>query len=127
MDKGPKFSRRAKYGVNLAIYAIAALAIVVLVNLIANRFVKQVDLTANKRYSLSPQTTKILKDLNKDINLVYFDRKAQFNSVKDALEQYSVASHHVMVTFVDPDREPGKATQYNVTSYATLIVSSGGK
>jgi gliding motility-associatede transport system auxiliary component len=120
-------SRQVKYGLNLAVYALAALAIVVVVNLIANRFVKQVDLTANKRYSLSPQTNKILKDLNRDVELLYFDRKSNFNNVRDALEQYAVAAHRVKVTYVDPDREPGKAQKYNVKTYGTLIVATGEK
>ncbi len=121
------FSRQAKYGLNLAIYALAALAIVVVVNLIANRFVKQVDLTANKRYSLSQQTDKILKGLNRDVELLYFDRKSGFNGVKDALDQYATASHRVKVTYVDPDREPGKAEKYKVKTYGTLIVAMGDK
>ena len=111
----------------MAVYALAALAIVVVVNLIANRFVKQVDLTANKRYSLSQQTDKILKDLNRDVELLYFDRKSSFNNVRDNLEQYAIASHHVKLTYVDPDREPGKAQKYNVKTYGTLIVAMGDK
>jgi ABC-type uncharacterized transport system involved in gliding motility auxiliary subunit len=125
--KGKLTSRQAKYGVNMVVYALAALAIVVVVNLIANRYVKQVDLTANKRYSLSPQTIKIVKGLNKDVDLLYFDRKSGFNNVKDNLEQYTVASHHVKVTFVDPDREPGKAKQHNIKTYGTLVVTTGDK
>ena len=130
MEQGLKSrltSRQAKYGLNVAIYALAALAIVVIVNLIANRYVKQIDLTANKRYSLSQQTDKILGNLNRDVDLLYFDRKSNFNNVRDSLEQYAVKSHHVKVTYVDPDREPGKAQQYNVKTYGTLIVALGGK
>ena len=78
--KGQLSRRQAKYGLNLAVYVLAALAIVVLVNLIANRFVKQIDLTANKRYSLSQQTGKILGSLNRDVDLIYFDRRTNFAS-----------------------------------------------
>lgn len=120
-------SRQAKYGVNLVVYALAALAIVVTVNLIANRFVKQIDLTTNKRYSLSQQTTKIVKGLNKDVDLLYFDKKSGFNGVRDALQQYAVASHHMKVTYVDPDREPGKAQKYKVKTYGTLVLDMGDK
>src|ERR1035437_2530941 len=130
MDNGSQgglISRQTKYGLNMAVYALLAVAIVVVVNLIANRFVKQVDLTANKRYSLSPQTVKILKGLNKDVDFLYFDRKANFNNVKDQLEQYTIASHNVKLTYVDPDREPGKAQKYNIKSYGTLIVLLGEK
>ena len=120
-------SRQAKYGLNLVIYGLVALAIAVVVNLIANRFVKQIDVTANKRYSLSPQTTQIVKNLNRDVELIYFDKKANFNSVKDALEMYSTASHNVKITYVDPDREPGKAQKYGVKSYGALLVATAAK
>jgi len=120
-------SRQAQYGLNTAVYVLAAFAIVVVVNLIANRFVKQVDLTANKRYSLSQQSVKILKGLNQDVDLLYFDRKNAFNGVRDSLEQYSVTTHRVKLTYIEPDRERGKAEQYKVKTYGTLIVAMGGK
>ena len=120
-------SRQAKYGLNTAIYCLVALAIVVVVNLIANRFVKQIDLTANKRYSLAPQTAKILSGLQKDVELVYFDRRNNFTSVRDKLEMFPIKSRRVKVTYVDPDREPSKANQYKVKTYGTLIVASGDR
>ena len=120
-------SRQAKYGLNTAIYCLVALAIVVVVNLIANRFVKQIDLTANKRYSLAPQTAKILSELQKDVELVYFDRRNNFTSVRDKLEMFPIKSRRVKVTYVDPDREPSKANQYKVKTYGTLIVASGDR
>jgi ABC-type uncharacterized transport system involved in gliding motility auxiliary subunit len=120
-------SRQAKYGLNTAIYILVALAIVVVVNLIANRFVRQVDLTANKRYSLSPQTTKILSELQNDVEFLYFDRRAGFANVQDRLAMYPTSSRRVKVTFVDPDREPSKANQHNIRSYGTLVIAAAGR
>ncbi len=68
MTKGLKShltSRQAKYGLNTLIYSLVALAIVVAVNLIAKQFVRQLDLTANQRYSLSQQTANILSGLDR--------------------------------------------------------------
>lgn len=120
-------SRQAKYGLNTAIYTLVALAIVVVVNLIANRFVRQVDLTANQRYTLSPQTTKILSELQNDVEFLYFDRRAGFANVEDRLAMYPTSSRRVKVTFVDPDREPSKANQYNIRSYGTLVIAAAGR
>lgn len=120
-------SRQARYGLNTAIYCLVAVAIVVIVNLIANRFVRQVDLTANKRYSLSPQTTKILSELQNDVEFLYFDRRAGFANVEDRLAMYPTSSRRVKVTFVDPDREPSKANQYNIRSYGTLVIVAAGR
>ena len=118
-------SRQAKYGLNTALYILFALAIVVVVNLIANHFVKQVDLTANQRYTVSPQTQKILSGLDRDAEFLYFDRKANFGDARDLLELYAVHSRRLKLTYVDPDREPDKAKQYNVKMYGVLVVSAG--
>ncbi|MBF8304997.1 MAG: transp aux protein, partial [Acidobacteria bacterium] len=125
--KGALGSRQAKYGLNTLIYCLVAVAIVVVVNLIANRFVRQIDLTANQRYSLSPQTTKILSELQNDVEFLYFDRRAGFANVEDRLAMYPTSSRRVKVTFVDPDREPSKATQYNIRSYGTLVIAAAGR
>ena len=125
--KGALGSRQAKYGLNTLIYCLVAVAIVVVVNLIANRFVRQIDLTANQRYSLSPQTTKILSELQNDVEFLYFDRRAGFANVEDRLAMYPTSSRRVKVTFVDPDREPSKANQYNIRSYGTLVIAAAGR
>jgi len=123
--KGALTSRQAKYGLHTLVYTLLAIAIAVAVNLIARQFVRQVDLTANQRYSLSQQTEKILSDLNRDVEVLYFDRRAAFDNVRDLLEQFPVHSSHVKVSYVDPDREPGKAQQYNIKTYGTVVVSTG--
>ncbi|MCH8266045.1 MAG: GldG family protein [Acidobacteria bacterium] len=120
-------SRQAKYGLNTLIYSLVALAIVVAVNLIAKQFVRQLDLTANQRYSLSQQTANILSGLDRDVELLYFDRRANFGNLRDLLEQYSVLSRRVKVSYVDPDQEPGKANQYNVKTYGTVILAAGDR
>ena len=73
MPKGLKShltSRQAKYGLNTLVYTLVALAIAVAINLIAKQFVRQIDLTADQRYSLSPQTTNILSGLDRDVELL---------------------------------------------------------
>jgi ABC-type uncharacterized transport system involved in gliding motility auxiliary subunit len=117
-------SRQAKYGLNTAIYVLVAIAIVVVANLIANRYVRQIDLTANQRYTLSPQTGQILDELETDVEFLYFDRRANFGNVEDRLAMYPTRSRRVKITYVDPDRERGLAEQNNIRSYGTLIVKA---
>ena len=120
-------SRQAKYGLNTLVYTLVALAIAVAVNLIAKQFVRQIDLTADQRYSLSPQTTNILSGLDRDVELLYFDRRANFGSARDLLEQFAVLSRRVQVSYVDPDQDPAKANQYNVKTYGTVVVAAGDR
>ena len=120
-------SRQAKYGMNTLVYTLVVLAIAVAVNLIAKQFVRQLDLTSNKRYSLSQQTSQLLSGLDRDVELLYFDRQPGFDSVRDLLEQFPVLSRRVKVSYVDPDREPAKASQYNIKTYGTAVLAAGDR
>ena len=134
--KNQLISRQAKYGLNSTLYALAGLAIIVIINLIVLRAPTRLgkysanwqwDLTANKRFSLSQQTLQILDKLDKNVQLIYFDRQNNFGAVKDLLEQFPAHSSRVTVSYVDPDREPAKATQYAVKDYGIIIVAAGDK
>ena len=56
-------ARQTKYGAYAAIYIAVVLAIVVVANMLADRYNKSYDTTSNKRYSLSDQTKKIVGGL----------------------------------------------------------------
>ena len=45
---------------------------------VAQRYNKSYDATANKQFSLSDQTVKVVKGLDKDVNLTYYDRTSAF-------------------------------------------------
>src|SRR5262249_43107589 len=90
----------------------------------------QWDLTANKRFSLSPETLQILAKLDKNVELIYFDHKENLGAIggpKDLLDQFPLHSSKVTVSYLDPDRDRAKSTQYNVKAYGKIIVASGDK
>ena len=129
-------SRQAKFGLNATLYGLAALAIVVILNLIVLRAPTRLgeystnwqwDLTSNQRYSLSPQTAQILSNLDRDVELLYFDRQNNFGAVRDRLELFPAQSNRVSVRYIDPDRERAQATEFNVTEYGKVVVVAGDK
>ncbi len=120
-------SRRVLEQANLALYTLIGLAIVASANYFANRYTHRWDLTPSKKYSLSPQTLKILKGLNKDAVIYIFDRKEGLREGRDVVENYSKGFPHVSVRYVDPDREPSLARQFSVRSYGTVVVASGDR
>ena len=123
--KGGGGRQRILQGANLALYTLIGIAIIVLVNWFVNRHDKRWDLTPNHEYSLSPQSKKILKGLKQNVTIYAFARKQDFSRQRDLLGEYSDASHHVAVRYVDPDRQPALAKQYGVQSYGTIEVVSG--
>lgn len=119
--------RRALEGANLFIYTLVGLAIIVLINWFVNRNDRRWDLTPTHKYSLSPQTVKLLKGLDRDVSLYVFDRQHSTRERRDLLENYSAATHRVKLQYVDPDRHPSLARQYGVRTYGTVIVAAGDR
>jgi gliding motility-associatede transport system auxiliary component len=121
-------ARKVLGGANFLIYTAAVLAILVVANVFVNRyFHRRWDLTPGKKYSLSPQTTKIVKELKRDVTIYDFDRTGGAQSHHDLLDNYAADSRHLSVRYIDPDREPSLARQYEVRSYGTIIVASGDR
>ena len=112
---------------NLVLYTLIVLAIIVAANWFVSQHDKHWDLTPGKQYSLSPQTLKLLKGLNQPVTIYAFDHKDAFRENRDLLQNYSSASRHVTVQYVDPDREPGLARQYGIQTYGTVVVATGDR
>ena len=113
--------------VNLAVYTAVAVAIVVLANWFVDRHNRRWDLTPNQSYSLSPQTTKVLKELKNDLTIYVFDRESGFRGRRDLLDNYSALTHRVTVRYVDPDRQPSLAGQFGIRNYGTVVVAGGDR
>lgn len=120
-------ARQTKYVAYAATYIVAVVAIATTANILADRYNKSYDSTANKRYSLSDQTVKIVKELKRDADITYFDQPRGFSHAKDQLDLYSNLSPKVHVKYVDADKEPTLARAAGVKRYGTAIVQIGDR
>src|SRR6267154_1683533 len=118
-------ARQTKYAAYAAIYVLVVIAIIATANVLANRYDKSYDTTANKRYSLSDQTVKIVKGLKQDATITYFDQPRGFRAAKDQLDLYSNLSPKVHVKYVDADKENMLAREAGIKNYGTAIVQIG--
>ncbi len=119
------FRRRGtKLGTNTAVLTLAVVAILGLVNFLAARHSKRFDLTAEKLYSLSDQTEKILGALQKDVQVLKFD-KLDDARLRDLLTEYKARSRRISYQFVDPQEKPEIAKQYSVQRFGETLVVSG--
>jgi len=117
--------QRILQSTNLAVYTVIAVVIIVVINWFASQHTQRWDLTRTRKYSLSPQTEKMVKGLNQDVTLYVFDRQQQFRSQGDLLNLYPAASHKLTVRYVDPNRDPALAKQFGVRNYGTIMVALG--
>lgn len=124
--------RSTRYGANAAAMMLILVGILAFVNLIGSRYSRRFDTTATQRFSLAELTVNVLQGLNQDVHVVGFLRSTGPEAttrfqLEDLLSQYRYHSKRVSYEFVDPDREPTKARQYNITTYGSIVFESQGK
>jgi len=119
--------KSTKFTAYVAVYGLVVVAVLGVANFLAQRHNKSVDTTSNKKFSLSEQTEKIVKNLKSDAKIVYFDKQSSFPQAKDLLDRYDALSPRLTVDFVDPDKKPQVARANAVSRYGTIYVDVNGK
>lgn len=122
---------------------VAAMAVVVLLNVIVGRRYTRWDWTANQRYSLSAATVQTLRDLPDTVQIWVLLGSADplEQSVKQLLVAYQGETTKLDVHYVDPDRdtvaledvrkrfkiETGRTEAGHVVADAVVVVARGDK
>jgi len=120
-------SRQTKYTAYAGVYTVVIVAVLVAINFLANRYDKSYDATANKQFSLSDQTIKVVKGLNRDITIYDFAESSRFPSDRDLLDRYSALSPKLKVDYIDPVKHPTQAKAAGFRRDVSLLVDSGTK
>lgn len=120
------FARRraSRYGANMVIMIVLFTCIMAIIQTLSVRHARRFDLTKNKRFSLAPQTTKLLDHLDKDVQIYAFYKKGSpgRRKAEDLIAQYAFKSKRIHYEFVDPDHKPQLAREMGITSYGTTVV-----
>jgi ABC-type uncharacterized transport system involved in gliding motility auxiliary subunit len=120
-------ARQTKYAAYATVYIIVILAVLVLANFFSNRYNKSFDATANKRFTLSDQTKKVVGDLKQDVTISYFDRANGMQGAKDLLDRFQNLSPKVHIQYVDLLKNPTLARAENVTREGEAVISVGSR
>jgi gliding motility-associatede transport system auxiliary component len=118
-------ARQTRYGAYLFTYLVVIIAVLGATNWLANRHNKSYDSTSSKRFSLSEQTAKVVKGLQRDITVTYFDKTTEFARARDLLDRYGNLSTKLRIAYVDPDKKPQAAKAAGVRTYGTIYIDSG--
>jgi ABC-type uncharacterized transport system involved in gliding motility auxiliary subunit len=119
--------RQTKYGVLAGTSILLALGILIATNYILSRQNKRWDLTSAQQYSLSDQTRRVLESLESPISILVFGREEEFPRFRDRLDEYAYTSSEVTVEYIDVDRNPIRARQYEIQSYGTIVFDYEGR
>ena len=124
--------KKVRYGSYSSLIAVVVIAILIIVNLVVDQLPFNWDLTANKLYSISEQTTNMLDGLEDDIDIIaLYEKGTQRSIVDEILNRYTMYSKKVNLEYVDPIQNPGYMKQFEKEgeslSQGSLIVKSGDK
>ena len=112
----------------LATQLVLVSGILACVVLIAHRHPFRIDLTPEKRFTLSPHSKDVLARLQHDVTITAFyssQDTGMRQDLADLLSLYADASPRVTTRLLDLDRSPGAAQQLDVHTYNTAAVTSG--
>ena len=119
--------RQARFGTLAGVSIVVVLGILIAINYIGSKQNKRWDLTVNKQYSLSDQTKNVLAKLDSPMQIRVFVQDAEFDRYRDRLKEYEYGSKKVSTEYVDPDRKPAIAKQYQVERYGTVVFEYKGR
>ena len=126
-----KMNTKLKKGIFSAVAVVVLIAAVIAVNIFVTSKNYTVDVTANKIYSLSKQTKKILKGLDK-VTIYVIDKESSVNSsYAQVWKEYKKNSTKVKFVYKDPDLYPNFTKKYTDSSEEvandSMIIKCGKK
>lgn len=116
-------------------YIVLTLGILVLVNVLANRFFFRIDFTEDQRYTLSGTTKDILDNLTEPVTVTaYFSEglQPQFDQLrkdfKDLLAEYaSRSSQQVVYEFINPNKDANLEQKAVQAGIQTVMINAREK
>ena len=105
------------------------LSILLIVSLIfIDKFNHFYDLTNNRKFTISEESSNILKELKENIDILVFSTKesVEGNTRKDLykfFKPYLSYTNKIILKFVDPREEPFLAEKYKITQNGEVVIN----
>jgi ABC-type uncharacterized transport system involved in gliding motility auxiliary subunit len=125
-------SKRGRYSANTVVMAVVFIAIMIMANTFGLTLHRRFDVTASAKFTLAPQTQRIVKELKQPVTAIgFYPNESQYRgereSAQDLLEEYRYFNRNLDYKFVDPDAQPALAKQYRVQRNGTIVFISGNR
>jgi ABC-type uncharacterized transport system involved in gliding motility auxiliary subunit len=125
--------RQTRYGVNAIAMSLVLLGILVVANFLADSHPYRVDVTADRRLSLAPQTVDVLGSMSGPVQVVMFYDSVNMAGVladaEDMFSQYRMHYPNMQIDYHDLQVEFAQAQQWGVTESArpTIFIRYEGR
>ncbi len=119
--------RSTRLGLNSLLMVVLLATILGIVNFLAARHSVRWDFSETKRFTLAPQTARLLRELPREVKVTVFtgDQGPARSAYRDLFDSYQARTAKLTVEFVDPEKKPGVARQYALTRPDTAVLESG--
>jgi len=115
------------YGVNLVVLIIVVLGLVVTANYVSSDYYERWDLTANRQFTLSNETNKVLNRLQHKLKITAFFQEGTSAKINDLLADYSYLNKNIQYEVIDPDKEPTIAKNYGINTNGVIVLQYKNK
>ncbi len=109
-------------------FALAAVVtfFILLCGWFSQRFSTAVDITANSRHSLTLQTQNTLAAISEPVSIlaVLGPEQAPRDAVRELVDRYQALQPNITLEFINPETQPDRARELNITNGGELIVKN---
>lgn len=120
-------STAARNRLALALSALAVLAVAVAVQAFAEVWNRRLDLTPERRLSLSPWTLGVLAEVDRPLRVEVWHRRGERQRSLDLLELMRDHCPNFSYELVDLDRHPQRAKDHGVDHYDRAVLAYDGR
>ncbi len=113
------------------IVCIAAVGILVLLNILAQRVTVRSDLTSSQQFSVTPATIETLQKVKEPIKVTVFfstdSGDSDRNAIQDRLKEYTSRTDKLNISYVDVNFDPARARELNIKAIPTVVFQQGNR
>jgi len=121
-------SRSVRMGGTALVSLLLVVGILALLNFMNFRHHKRFDFSEGGVHALSDQSKKILEGLKQDISVVgFYPDEAGGKRFRDLLDEYRYVSPKISYEVIDPQKDPSRVAQFEVTRAGQVVISAGAK
>jgi ABC-type uncharacterized transport system involved in gliding motility auxiliary subunit len=121
-------SRSVRMGGTALATLVLVVGILILLNFLNFRYHHRFDLSEGGLHALSPQTRRVLDNLDRNIEIIgFFQDDGAAGQFQSMAREYRYLSPRVSYEVVDPQKDPSKVAQFGVTRRGQIVVAAADR
>ncbi|MGI8662346.1 MAG: Gldg family protein [Acidimicrobiales bacterium] len=122
-------ARRGRKGGRAALHLVVLVLVVAGANTLAARSDAQLDLSADRRFTLAADTRELVRSVREPMKITAFlyEHGGEARDARFLLERYHELNDRIDYDVIDPDERPSEARRYGISGYSSVVVEYQGR